>query len=112
MEPWKRVKDLGERLHTKGSSQTARPINDIPLLRALLGQTIYLLAETLRIMGILLQPFMPAKSGQMLDMLGVSNGKRTFDYAVMRRDFSYGVSKVSLGKGAHDSLFPPLEVED
>lgn len=63
-------------------------------------------------MGILLQPFMPSKSNQMLDMLGVSMEKRTFEYAVMGADFSYGEPNVAVGKGAFDSLFPPLEVED
>lgn len=78
----------------------------------MLSRGIYLLAETLRIMGILLQPFMPDKSGKMLDILGVSQQMRTFEYAAMGKDFSYGTPMIAIGKTAHDSLFPPLEVED
>ncbi|CAJ0642280.1 1130_t:CDS:10 [Entrophospora sp. SA101] len=42
---------------------------------------IFLSIETLRITGILLLPIMPAKMGQLLDKLGVSRDKRTFEDA-------------------------------
>lgn len=109
MEPWKIAKTLKE--HTSENPEGLSS-NEIISLRAMLGRTIYILAETLRIIGILLQPFIPDKSKQMLDMLGVSIEKRTFEYAAMGKDFSYGAPLMSLGKGAHDSLFPPLEVEE
>lgn len=79
---------------------------------ALLAETIYLLAESLRIMAILLQPFMPDKSKQMLDILGVSMEKRSFEYADVGMDSTYGEAKVAVGRTALDSLFPPLEVEE
>ncbi|KAJ3553901.1 hypothetical protein NM688_g3375 [Phlebia brevispora] len=43
--------------------------------------------ETLRVCGILLQPFMPSKAEMLLDALGVEPGQRTMEYA-------------ELGKGA------------
>lgn len=63
-------------------------------------------------MAILLQPFMPDKSAQMLDMMGVSMETRSFDYAALGMDSTYGEPQVALGKTALDSLFPPLDVED
>jgi methionyl-tRNA synthetase len=70
---------------------------------------IYLCSESVRVAGILLQPVMPNKSAQLLDMLGVDEAHRTFDYSEPGRDVDYGVSKVLLGKGAHGTLFPPLD---
>lgn len=55
---------------------------------------------------------MPGKAAELLDMLGVDTSKRSFDYAVYGIDSSYGVPKVSPGKGAFDALFPPLPLED
>ena len=37
--------------------------------------------ETLRICGILLQPFIPAKSVELLEILGTKPEERTWDYA-------------------------------
>jgi len=37
--------------------------------------------ETLRICGILLQPFIPAKSVELLEILGTKQEERTWDYA-------------------------------
>jgi methionyl-tRNA synthetase len=37
--------------------------------------------ETLRICGILLQPFIPTKSAQLLDHLGVTAEERTWEFA-------------------------------
>lgn len=76
-----------------------------------MARTIYIVAETLRNAGILLQPFMPEKAKEMLDVLGVSEGKRTFEYAGLGKDFTYGVPMRPPGRTAHESLFPPLEVE-
>ncbi|KAJ2969719.1 hypothetical protein NUW58_g9914 [Xylaria curta] len=75
-------------------------------------QSVFLAAESLRIVGILLQPFMPEKSSELLDRLGVSPDRRTFADAVLYGDDSYGTSLVPLGTGAQTSLFPILPVED
>jgi methionyl-tRNA synthetase len=71
-------------------------------------RTIFFAAEELRIVGILLQPFMPEKAAQLLDILGVSNDRRTLKYAQPFTDFDYGTPTVVVGKAPWGSLFPPL----
>jgi methionyl-tRNA synthetase len=74
-------------------------------------RTIYNCAESIRIVGILLQPYMPIKASQLLDMLGVDESKRTFDHAKIGADGTYGQAKLPLGSTSWDALFPPLPVE-
>ncbi|KAI1328839.1 tRNA synthetases class I (M)-domain-containing protein [Xylariaceae sp. FL0255] len=75
-------------------------------------QGIFWTAETLRICGILLQPFMPDKAAELLDRLGVAPERRGFEYTSIYADDSYGTPLIPLGEGAASSLFPPLPVED
>ncbi|KAI2463378.1 tRNA synthetases class I (M)-domain-containing protein [Annulohypoxylon bovei var. microspora] len=77
-----------------------------------LNQIIFHAAESLRIAGILLQPFMPEKMSRLLDVLGVSPDRRTFGDARLDADNDYGTSFVPLVRGAPGSLFPPIPVED
>ena len=72
---------------------------------------IYLAAETMRICGILLQPFMPSKMKQLLDMLGVDDEKRLYVHAKFGTDLDYGNPRCDVGRHADDSLFPPLTSE-
>jgi methionyl-tRNA synthetase len=44
------------------------------------GTVLYVTAEVLRQIAILAQPFMPASSGKLLDLLAVPDGERTFAY--------------------------------
>ncbi|KUJ15546.1 uncharacterized protein LY89DRAFT_619546 [Mollisia scopiformis] len=76
-----------------------------------INTTVYHCAEAIRMIGILLQPYMPTKSAQLLDMLGVKSNKRTFNDARLGADPDYGLAQVPLGKCAQDGLFPPLAVE-
>ncbi|KAI9704165.1 MAG: methionyl-tRNA synthetase [Candelina mexicana] len=69
---------------------------------------IFSCAEAIRICAILLQPYMPGTMHRLLDMLGVAEGRRSFEFAQFRADFEYGVSKVELGNGHEGVLFPPL----
>ncbi len=71
-------------------------------------RTIYHCAEALRIVGILLQPFMPAKASQLLDLIGVDSARRTFQDAQYGIDSTFGEAKVPVGSGVYDTLFPPL----
>jgi methionyl-tRNA synthetase len=73
---------------------------------------IFYSAESVRIIGILLQPFMPEKSSELLDRLGVAYDRRTMERAVPFGDDSYGTSFVELGVGPRNALFPQLAVED
>lgn len=68
--------------------------------------------ESLRIVGILLQPYMPTKMSQLLDILGVEETRRTFEFAVIGADDSYGVTQSSPKTEFSDTLFPPLPQED
>ncbi|EFW19787.1 methionyl-tRNA synthetase [Coccidioides posadasii str. Silveira] len=79
-----------------------------------LSRVIYNTAESLRIAGILLQPFMPEKSARLLDMLGVAGDpeKRSFEAAIFGADEHYGVPLVELKKGTEATLFPPLVTEN
>jgi methionyl-tRNA synthetase len=55
---------------------------------------------------------MPTKAAKLLDMMGVDESRRTFDYAFVGKDETYGNPKIPVGKSKWDSLFPPLPVED
>ncbi|KAI4727797.1 hypothetical protein E4T49_04367 [Aureobasidium sp. EXF-10728] len=69
---------------------------------------IFLSTETLRLAGIMLQPVMPAKAKQLLDMLGVADDRRSFADAQLGADEDYGESRVPIGKGQAGVLFAPL----
>ncbi|KAI9876199.1 MAG: methionyl-tRNA synthetase [Pleopsidium flavum] len=77
-----------------------------------LDRIIYLCAEALRVCGILLQPYMPDKMAELLDMLGVRSDARGFDNARLGSDRDYGLPAVELGKGYAGVLFPPLRSDD
>jgi methionyl-tRNA synthetase len=97
-EPW----DLAKKLQAAADEETRRELD----------MSIYLTVEALRLSGIFLQAFIPEKAKDMLDILGVEDGLRTFGHAEVGTDLSYGVPKRSPGKGKFDGLFPPLPVED
>lgn len=72
-----------------------------------LDRIIYLCADSLRICAILLQPYMPAKMKQLLDMLGVAEDARMYANASIGTDKDYGGPKYGIG-GEIEVLFPPL----
>jgi methionyl-tRNA synthetase len=55
---------------------------------------------------------MPDKASQLLDMIGVDKSRREFKDTLLGTDKTYGDAAAPLGKGAWDSLFPPLSVEN
>ncbi|RAL08942.1 methionine--tRNA ligase MSM1 [Aspergillus homomorphus CBS 101889] len=65
-------------------------------------RSIYNMAETIRMIGILLQPVMPTKSKEILDMFEVDPKRRSFASAEYGSDATYGQKP----KKGH--LFPPL----
>ncbi len=101
MSPW---------ILSKSADNESNPIVKQEL-EGLIDSTVYHSAEAIRIIGILLQPYMPNKAAQLLDMIGVTNLKRTFADARLGGDPSYGTPTVFLGTCAHDGLFPPLAVQ-
>ena len=72
---------------------------------------IYLLAELLRMVGILLQPAMPQKMEILLNQLGVDPARRRFQDAVFGADYSYGKPLEEIRSGADFALFPPFTVD-
>jgi methionyl-tRNA synthetase len=69
---------------------------------------VFLGAESLRMIGILMQPYMPGKAKHLLDMLGVHESRRTFEYCKVGSDLDYGEPMVELGTKFKGALFPPL----
>ncbi|KAH9002278.1 tRNA synthetases class I (M)-domain-containing protein [Lactarius hatsudake] len=49
--------------------------------QALIGEVYTLSLETLRVCGILLQPFIPAKAGMLLDAMSISPSERSLQHA-------------------------------
>ncbi|TGO27638.1 hypothetical protein BPAE_0039g00480 [Botrytis paeoniae] len=82
-----------------------------PEAKERLISAVYHSAEAIRIVGILLQPYMPEKASLLLDMIGVLPERRTYKHAILGADSSYGDAQAPLGKGAWDGLFPPLAIE-
>ncbi|KAF5871902.1 putative methionyl-trna synthetase protein [Botrytis fragariae] len=82
-----------------------------PEAKERLISAVYHSAEAIRVVGILLQPYMPEKASLLLDMIGVVPERRTYEYAILGADPSYGDAQAPLGKGAWDGLFPPLAIE-
>lgn len=66
-------------------------------------QAIYLSAESLRISGILLQPFIPSKANQLLNSLGVPSDRRSWS------DLPLGLGKGSQVHSNQTLLFPQLK---
>ena len=55
---------------------------------------------------------MPSKMKRCLDLLGVEQGRRMYDDARYRADYTYGVPLVDPGQaGSESTLFPPLVAE-
>jgi methionyl-tRNA synthetase len=91
--PWKLVK-VAEKAKAEGLSQSDPPI--AVAMEAEIDRNIYLIAEAVRMVGIMLQPFMPTKSKLLLDMYGVAEDRRNWDWCRIGADDSYGVPMVDL----------------
>lgn len=73
---------------------------------ARLDEVMYNLCEALRVIGILSLPFLPGKSAELLDWLGVAESERTFQSTAMWGGLPSGRT---LQKG--EPLFPRIEDE-
>ena len=69
---------------------------------------LYVYAESLRIIAILLQPFIPQMAEKMLDALEVAGEKRFFKFADFGTDDEYCTSLS--GERKPPILFPPLHI--
>lgn len=77
-----------------------------------MDKIVFAASEGLRMIGIMLLPFMPTKAKSLLDQLGVEEAKRTFEFCEFGKDLDYGTPFVELHKGRKGLLFPPLIVQD
>lgn len=77
-------------------------------MKAQIDRSIYISAESLRLTGILLQPFMPVSAKKLLDILGVAEDRRTWKWCGVGKDDIYGVPLRNRVKGSNGALFPPL----
>lgn len=106
----KEITQTNRYIHASAPWDLAR--QEDPESRSKLAEIIYYGAESLRIVGILLQPFMPTKSAELLEVLGVPEKNRTVPFAQIGADYDYGVPMRPPGRDKYDGLFPPLAVED
>ncbi|KAK3625475.1 methionyl-tRNA synthetase [Elasticomyces elasticus] len=113
--PWTTVTRLqgvaadttGEQIQTLLKDEGKTPED----LESEIDRTVYMAAETLRLSGLMLQAFIPDSAARLLDMLGVANNRRSWEWCVVGRDDSYGDPAVPLGKGEEGVLFPRLVSE-
>ncbi|KAM0792527.1 hypothetical protein ACM66B_005196 [Microbotryomycetes sp. NB124-2] len=71
----------------------------------LVHRALFYSRETLRMTGLCLQPFMPTKSVELLDKLGVAKEDRTWS----RLAFAKGGEAVKTDGGKKSVLFPPIK---
>ncbi|RDW64820.1 putative methionyl-tRNA synthetase [Coleophoma cylindrospora] len=76
---------------------------------AAIMRTIYHSVEAIRITGILLQPYMPTKASELLDLIGVEKARRGFEFTAIGSDADYGSPLVDWPEFG---LFPQFPVED
>ncbi|KAL8958024.1 MAG: hypothetical protein Q9193_004843 [Seirophora villosa] len=100
--PW----SLGARTDKHG-----RPKASIPVDLGRLDPIIFACTESIRICAILLQPVMPGRMKHVLDLLGVSEGRRMIRDATVGGDREYGIPMVDVGEGRRGVVFPPLTSE-
>lgn len=112
-EPWTLAKTIKgfHNVDTPQNAPTGTQLREKKQMKEKMLRIVFQGVESLRIAGILLQPVMPRKMNQLLDMLGVKNEHRTFEMASFCADREYGDSFVDLGKGHVGALFPPLMSE-
>lgn len=110
--PWNISRELRELERDQDAPEAEKVAN----VRARLNETVYVAAETLRILGILLQPFIPDKAAMLFELLGVDGERRSFKWARYGVDEDYGVCRIRRrrmrGNNDDGQLFPPLLCED
>jgi methionyl-tRNA synthetase len=78
-------------------------------------EIVFLTADSLRIVGILLQPFIPDKAARLLDMLGIEEKRRTLEWIGAGSDASFGRATdgdAIKGRLLRNILFPPLDSDE
>jgi methionyl-tRNA synthetase len=112
--PWA----ISTRLQSIANDSSGNQLHDLmqagsspEALEAELDRVIFLAAECLRLSGLLLQPFIPGKAGQLLDLLGVEKDRRGWEWAVVGKDERYG-KPLHAEADKKEGLFPRLASGD
>ncbi|KIW84582.1 methionine-tRNA ligase [Fonsecaea pedrosoi CBS 271.37] len=80
-----------------------------PETRRIANYILFTSADSIRVMAILLQPFMPQRMKAALDLMEVDESRRTFDDAVFGADFTYGPPALGPdAKASTEVVFPML----
>ncbi|KIX93299.1 uncharacterized protein Z520_10942 [Fonsecaea multimorphosa CBS 102226] len=80
-----------------------------PETRRIANYVLFTSAESVRIMAILLQPFMPERMKAALDLMEVDESKRSLDDALFGADFTYGPPALKAdSRSAGGVIFPML----
>lgn len=101
--PWALAKKLAELRQTDTDT-----VDEEQLILDQMEMVVYVCAETLRLCGIMLQPYMPGKAAILLDMIGVQKDRRGWEWCRFGVDATYGTPVVDLGYYTKGALFPPL----
>ncbi|KAF4555342.1 tRNA synthetases class I-like protein 2 [Elsinoe fawcettii] len=81
-EPWK--------IHKRLKKEDYADAEEKEMLKRRLSCIMFLMSETIRIVGIMFQPFMPMKAKELLDLLMVEGDKRSFKDTELCSDTTYG----------------------
>lgn len=105
---------LARKLRNRNDDRDSHPLKgpSLSATEAEVDRIVYLNAETLRLVGIMLRPFMPTAAKSLLDMLGVAEERRDWEWCYVGRDNAYGVPMVEIGTGEKGVLFPGLTSAD
>ena len=103
-EIWKCVSRLNKYIDETAPWALAKTEEGIPRL----AQVLYVLAEGIRIIGILLEPFMPNTPGRIFAQLGIAGNDAIISWQSAENWGLYPSSAVCV-KG--DPLFPRLDIE-
>lgn len=102
--PWTLVQERRDLEKAHSSQDEER----IALLNEQVDQIIYINSEALRLVGIMLQPFIPGRAKMLLDMLGVKPARRNWHWCTPGADNDYGKPMFELGGRHETQLFPML----
>lgn len=72
-----------------------------------MGTVLYVLCETIRCLGLIIQPYIPESSAKFLDQLAIPEGERSFDYLSPDHALKAGTA-IPQPQG----VFPRIQIEE
>ena len=95
---WKYIADLNQFIDEQ------KPWSTIKEDKKKTAETLSVLMESLRLVGIILQPFIPGTAKRILDTLNIKENERSFEF--FNKDFSL---KEGISFKKVEQLFPKLD---